>query len=399
MSSLSENTAGVNSRKEDPLSDLSSPFSLIKELFMGFCLGVANIIPGVSGGTFLLVFGIYERVFAIVNQINGRFLRRLLSLSLSAVRHMGGKGTGCELIKTLRNTGLLFLMTLVLGAGAAIVSLSGLMKFLLLNHFSVTYALFFGLILVSVIIPIKMMKRFSAGHLIFLLLGIGLTVAVAWMVNPYDKIRMKSDALESQYHAGGTSVDTSLDKRDIGGTGKSPLSFTGRYSANEYIFIGCAGALAISATVLPGISGSLVLILMGAYFDVIAAISALRSPNLDTLSYLAVLGFGVMMGGILFAKLVSYVMGRFYNATMAFLTGLMVGSLYALWPFKKSVVMARQFIREDGQIRMLENVQVQTNINVLPGSEDPLVAAIICFVIGGVVMAGFIKAESGNQNT
>ncbi|MCG8618240.1 MAG: DUF368 domain-containing protein [Desulfobacterales bacterium] len=389
----------MNSSKSDPSSDLSSPFSLIKELFMGFCLGVANIIPGVSGGTFLLVFGIYERVFAVVNQINGGFLSRLLGLSLSAIRHVGGKGTGQELPATLRNTGLLFLITLALGAGVAIVGLSSLMKFLLLNHFSVTYALFFGLILVSVIIPIKMMKHFAATHLIFLFLGIGLTVAVAWMVNPYDKIRMKSDALEQQYLAGETSVHTNLDTRENGGVGKGPFSFTGRYSVDEYVYIGCAGALAISATVLPGISGSLVLILMGAYFDVIAAISAMRHPNLDTLSYLAVLGLGVVMGGIMFAKLVSYVMGRFYNATMAFLTGLMIGSLYALWPFKEVVVMTSQFIREGGQIRMLENVSVQTNINVLPGSEDPLAAALLFFVIGCVVMAGFIKAESGKETS
>ena len=152
----------------------------MKELFMGFCLGVANIIPGVSGGTFLLVFGIYERVFAIVNQINVRFLGRLAGMSLSVFRHLGGKGTVQKFIVTLRATGLLFLMKLALGAGVAIVGLSSLMKFLLLNHFSVTYALFFGLILVSVVIPIKMMRRFSWGHFVFLLLGVVLTVMVAW---------------------------------------------------------------------------------------------------------------------------------------------------------------------------------------------------------------------------
>jgi len=384
----------VNNSNDETPHDLSSPFSLMKELFMGFCLGVANIIPGVSGGTFLLVFGIYERVFAIVNQINVRFLGRLAGMSLSVFRHLGGKGTVQKFIVTLRATGLLFLMKLALGAGVAIVGLSSLMKFLLLNHFSVTYALFFGLILVSVVIPIKMMRRFSWGHFVFLLLGVVLTVMVAWMVNPYDKIKMKSDALERQSLAGVTASADTVDKE---AGGERFLSFTGRYSADEYIFIGCAGALAISATVLPGISGSLVLILLGVYFDVIAAISAMRTPTLDTLSYLGVLGLGVVAGGILFARLVSYVLARFYNATMAFLTGLMIGSLYALWPFKEVVVMARQFIREDGQIRILENVHVQTNINVLPGSEDPLAAVLVFFGIGCVVMAGFIKAESGKE--
>ncbi|MEH0022932.1 MAG: DUF368 domain-containing protein [Desulfobacter sp.] len=367
--------------------------STVKALFIGFCLGVANIIPGVSGGTFLLVFGIYERVFAIVNQINKAFLTRLAALGLSTLNIFGRPRQRSELIAFLRDTGFSFLFILALGAVVAILALSGMMKYLLLHHFSVTYALFFGLILVSVVIPAKMIKTFNPGTVFFIFLGMALTVGVTWMVNPYDKIKLKSDALEPQYLASSGHGDTGV-AAGTSGDGKKTFGFTGRYAPDEYLYIGICGALAISATVLPGISGSLVLILMGTYFDVISAISALKTLNLDTFFFLGCFGLGVLIGGVLFAKLVSFVLDRYYTATMSFLIGLMVGSLYALWPFKQTIVMARQYIRQDERVMLLENVAVQTNINVMPGSDAPIVAAFLFFVLGCIIMAGFIRAES-----
>lgn len=375
------------------MTAISDLIGSVKALMMGFCLGVANIIPGVSGGTFLLVFGIYERVFSILNQINLSFLIRAGQLLLSWVRRQGRQGTGRDLTDFLRETGVLFLFKLGVGAMAAILGLSGLMKFLLLHHFSVTYALFLGLILVSVIIPVRMIRQYTAGILIFIVLGMGLTVYVTWMVNPYDKIKMKSDYFERQYTAGQTlEAPAQEDARPA--APETLLGFTGRYAPDEYVYIGLCGALAISATVLPGISGSLVLILMGAYFDVISAISSLRTLNPDTVVYLGVFGLGVGLGGLMFARLVSFVLSRYYNATMGFLIGLMAGSLYALWPFKQTIVMARQYVKQSGQVVALENVMIQTNINVLPGKDDPLAAAFIFFLLGCAIMAAFVRAES-----
>jgi len=362
----------------------------IKELLMGFCLGVANIIPGVSGGTFLLVFGIYERVFSILNQINKDFLIRAVKLLWAWIGAIGLKGTTTDIARFSRETGFLFLFKLAIGAFFAILALSGLMKFLLLNHFSITYALFLGLILVSIIIPIKMVKKFTGLTLFFVLLGMGLTIFMTWMVNPYDKIKMKSDYLEQQYAAGQFLAPESGQKQK--GEAKA-FAFTGRYTVDEYIYTGICGALAISATVLPGISGSLVLILLGSYFDVISAISALKTLNLDTICYLGIFGLGVVLGGLMFARLVSFVMSRYYNATMGFLMGLMAGSLYTLWPFKQAIVMARQYVKQAGDIVALENVTIQTNINILPGKDDPLAAVFLFFFIGCLIMIGFVRAE------
>jgi len=366
----------------------------IKELVMGFCLGVANIIPGVSGGTFLLVFGIYEKVFSILNQIDKSFLIRAGKLFRNWAWALGQKGSTKAIVGFLSDTGFLFLFKLAVSAVFAIVALSGLMKFLLLHHFSVTYALFLGLILVSIIIPLKMIRQFKGWTLVFVLLGMGLTIFVTWMVNPYDKIKMKSDYLEQRYAAQHSFEPESGQKDSVGG---KAFAFTGRYTPDEYLYIGICGALAISATVLPGISGSLVLILLGSYFDVISAISALKTLNLDTICYLSVFGLGVVIGGLMFARLVSFIMSRYYNATMGFLLGLMAGSLYALWPFKQAVVMARQYVKQAGDIVVLENVTIQTNINILPGKDDPLAAALFFFILGGIIMMGFVRAESSKK--
>ncbi|WP_035236091.1 DUF368 domain-containing protein [Desulfobacter vibrioformis] len=367
----------------------SATSATIKALLMGFCLGVANIIPGVSGGTFLLVFGIYERVFSILNQINKSFILKCLALVLSCFIHpvQGIK----NFYAFSRETGFSFLFKLAAGTAVAILTLSSLMKYLLLHNFSVTYSFFFGLILVSVIIPVKMLRRFDIWAVVCLLAGIGITVWVSAMVNPYDKIKMKSDHLARAFQV--QSVSAGGRGGLVPESGK-PISFVQGYSSGDYLYIALCGALAISATVLPGVSGSLVLILMGTYFDVISAISELKSFHLETFIFLGIFGLGVGLGGLLFARLVSFVLSRYYNATMAFLGGLMVGSLYALWPFKKTVFMAQQYVKQAGDVVCLENVAVQTNINVLPTGDDPLIAAFVFFVLGCIIMMLFVRNET-----
>lgn len=371
----------------------SATSATIKELLMGFCLGVANIIPGVSGGTFLLVFGIYERVFSILNQINKAFVLKCVAFVLYCFRHpiLGIK----DFHRFSRETGFFFLFKLAAGTVVAILALSSLMKYLLLHHFCVTYSLFFGLILVSVIIPFKMLTRFDTWAVLCLLAGIGMTVWVSAMVNPYDKIKMKSDHLarvwqvQSAYAAGQDGA--------VSEPGEIASTVQG-YSSGDYLYIALCGALAISATVLPGVSGSLVLILMGSYFDVISAISDLKSLHFETFLFLGIFGLGVALGGLLFARLVSFVLSRYYNATMAFLGGLMAGSLYALWPFKKTVFMARQYVKQAGEVIYFENVAIQTNINVFPAQDDPLIAAFVFFILGGMIMMLFVGKGAGGSD-
>ncbi len=375
--------------------------SLAKELFMGVCLGTANIIPGVSGGTFLLVFKIYERVFAILNRINKPLLLRLGAIFFYLVKNMGRNGCTREVVSFLKETDILFLLKLILGAVIAIIALSSLMKYLLIHQFVMTYSLFFGLILVSIIIPVKMLKSLNGPVAFCVLLGVISTVFVSWSVNPYDKVKIKSVNLESRYqllYPDGIQTPSSLGEGRDRTREPGPFAFTGKYTLEEYAYAIICGAVSISAMVLPGISGSLVMILMGSYFDVISAISALRFWHLDTLAFLCCFGGGIVVGGLLFARLINFVLKRYYNLTMGFLIGLMAGSLHALWPFKKVITMGRQYVKQDSTIVVIENARVYTNINILPQNTHELVFALMFVLVGCGVMYAFIRAESSQAS-
>ena len=363
----------------------SEQLSLIKELLIGFCLGTANIIPGVSGGTFLLVFKIYERVFLILSNINKPNILEFLSCIIKIVFNAGKADSLKILVDFLRKNDFIFLFKLIVGAVVAIISLSGLMKYLIVYHFSVTYAFFLGLILISIIIPVKMLTNKKAYLILFIILGVASTIYVTYTVNPYKKVKMKSESYKSRYLKG---LEFKQEKPDV-----KAFSFIGKYTMDEYIYASICGAVAISAMVLPGISGSLVLILMGEYFEVVSAISGLKTLNLDNAFFLGCFAIGIVFGVLLFAKLINFVLERYYNATMAFLIGLMAGSLYALWPFKKSIIMAQQYIKKDGVICIIENARIYTNINEIPQIGTQLYVSIVSLIIGCIIMFFFMGKE------
>jgi len=367
--------------------------SLLKELLIGFCLGTANIIPGVSGGTFLLIFQIYERVFSILNRVNKTTLIGFFACVIPLVFKSGRAHSLAVLMGFLKKNDFIFLFKLIVGAGVAIVCLSSLMKYLIVHHFSVTYALFFGLILVSIIIPVKMLREKKVSLIFFILLGAISTIYVSASVNPYDKVKMKSEVYQKQYlkHQDIKTSEKNIELRNEKKTTR--LSFTGKYTIEEYAYAAACGAVAISAMVLPGISGSLVLILMGEYFEVVSAIAGLRTLNLDYAAFLGCFLVGIVFGGLLFVRLFSVVLKRYYNAAMAFLMGLMMGSLYALWPFKKTIVMAQQYIKKEGVITIAHNIKVYTNLNVAPQIGPEFFVALGSFFIGAIIMLFFVNKE------
>ncbi len=367
--------------------------STLKELLIGFCLGTANIIPGVSGGTFLLVFNIYERVFSILSNINIRNLQVFINLLFGLIFKSNKLETFSGFLDFLNKNDFVFLAKLIIGAIIAIISLSSLMKYLIIHHFSMTYALFFGLILMSVSIPVKMLKEKKAYLIVFILLGTIATIWVSYSVDPYKKAKLKSDTYETQYLKNQAVMENhGVTPSTISERSKA-FSYTGKYSFDEYVFASICGAASVSAMVLPGISGSLVLILMGQYFEVVSAISGLAILNIDDILFLSIFALGMIIGGLLFAKFVNAVLTRFYNATMAFLIGLMLGSLYALWPFKKSMLMISQYIKKDGGIQIVQDAVIYTNINIMPQLNVELVYCFAAFSIGCVIMVMFAQKE------
>jgi len=390
-------------------------FVWIKEIFSGFVVGIANIIPGVSGGTLLFLLGLYERTINAINNVKPSAILTLLRSSRGKTRVSGlRRNTFMDEANVL---GFPFLLRLVIGAGAAILLLSGLMKYLLENQFTNTFAFFFGLIAVSTVLSIKMLNKVRPILIIHFIIGAAVTVGITATVDPSVNAKQKSEhyrsAFEDKNNGGGSAAVKSVSKKNGSSTvstkknssnistnktqstvstakGSSDASsqrfkYTGRYTPYEMAFGAIAGAIAISAMILPGLSGSLVLILLGQYYEVISAISGLASLQLDYFVFLTVVGLGMIFGILAFARIIKFVFERFYNGTVAVLIGLTAGSLYALWPFKKFVTMDIYEKGADG-IALIKNVAVQTNVNILPADLPSVLIPLLFCGIGVAVM-------------
>ncbi len=353
----------------------------VKDILTGFAIGTANIIPGVSGGTFLLIFGIYERVISALNNLNGSVIKEIISSLLKTIKSISSKEQRSEFSKILEKYEILFLSKLVAGAVLAILALSSVIKMLLHSHQTPTFGLFFGLILVSLIVPFKLFKKIKPIHIIPFIFGTLATIGVATGVNPADKLEVKSHYYEAKLL---TNEDTNVNESKFG--------YKGTYSPTELIMAGVAGAIAISAMVLPGISGSLVLILLGQYGAVLTAISGAKSFQLDSFIFLGIFSIGMGIGLLLFVRLVNFIFSKFHDGTVATLAGLIAGSLYALWPFKNSVIMS-YYGKVNGEIQYVSDAAVYTNQNIIPSLTSETMITLAMIVVGIIIMIPFIKHE------
>lgn len=249
------------------------------QLARGVLMGGADIIPGVSGGTVALILGIYRRLVTALSRVDTALLGHLRRLELAAAA---------------RYLDLRFLVTLVLGILIGIVSLANLMHHLLQDERlrPLTFAAFFGMILASGLLVGRMVDRWSPA-------SVGLAVAGStfafWLTG-----------LQAM------SVEPNLG----------------------YTFV--CGAIAICAMILPGISGAYILLLMGMYLHVTAAIKGLPRGELSIDNLLTIVFFcaGAGLGLLGFSKLLRRLLDRHASTTMALLGGFMIGSLRKIWPFK-----------------------------------------------------------------
>jgi putative membrane protein len=253
-----------------PVELKSAPLLVVK----GFCMGVAEIIPGVSGGTVALVLGVYQRFIDSIRSYHPASVLNLLQALPNAEKRPGA----------LRAVHLDFLIPLLIGMAMAIVSLSGVMKGLLADYPAHMNGLFFGMILASVYVPPSRMTERKPLHLAIAFLGFAGAATVVGL--PF--------------------VETG------GGLGT--------------LFL--LGSVAICAMVLPGVSGSYLLKVLGQYERVIGAIH-----DRDLLT-VAVFAAGCLVGITSFVRVLSVLLRRFPNAMMSALTGMMLGSLRAVWPFR-----------------------------------------------------------------
>jgi len=238
----------------------------------GLAMGAANVIPGVSGGTIALITGIYERLINAIKQCDIQAARLLLRGDFKRFwTHVDGS----------------WLLTLMAGVAISIVSLAKLFEYLLEHHEKNTMAFFFGLIALSIVQVAKRVSIWNTSAIVSLICGSLIAISIAFLAP--------------------------ASENDNG----------------FYVFL--CGVFAISSMILPGLSGSFVLILMGNYALILGAISAL------SMGILLPLALGCVVGIVAFSHVLSWVFKKFPDQTLALMTGFVIGSLVVIWPWKEAI--------------------------------------------------------------
>jgi putative membrane protein len=343
----------------------------LKQILFGAVIGIANIIPGVSGGTFALILGIYPRLLEALGSYNASYAKTVLSWF---------KQPGWPAFKTLVFTAhFRFLSTLLIGAVGAILLLSQGLKFSLENYYSATYGFFLGLILCSIPIPYRLLESKRPTAAVWLIVGVCLTLFISIQVDPSTNLLEKSRHYQLVLEGARTGSAVS-------------------YAAAEYASIFFVGILAISAMVLPGISGSFVLLLSGDYYPVIAAISRVRHFYMEDIFYLCVFAAGNLVGLLVFVRIFNFLFARFKDQTIFLLIGLMVGSLYALWPFKE-YQLVDLYMKSNSGVVLIPGYRLYGNHLTWWTGTGELATVLLTFVLGCVVMLLFNRYDKGKGSS
>jgi putative membrane protein len=341
----------TNNRTFEPSNILLAAILIVK----GALIGIANIIPGVSGGTFALILGIYERLIESLKSFTYTNVKVLILGLLTAAN----KQSRIRFLNLLKQMDVIFLICLAAGAGTAILGLSFAIDYLLTEFPGRTLSFFLGLIIPSIAIPYKMMAKYkSAAHLIMAVPGVLLTVGL------------------------------SLSFGSIANFG------------DHFVWSFVTGVIAISAMILPGISGSFVLLVMGQYQNILRKLQAVQTSfDVKAVLWLAVFAFGCIAGLLLFARLLDLLMKHYRNATLAFLIGLIIGSFWILWPFKDfQEPPDLTHIEEEFRDRVSDkqDIRIATAPNSFPQSTAEILWNGLFFVLGVAGAAGMNKLGTGH---
>lgn len=308
-------------------------FKNVSLFFKGFAMGAADVVPGVSGGTIAFITGIYEELLASISSIN------------------------LGLIKTIRTEGIKkawqaingnFLAVLFAGIFTSILTLAKLVHFLLVEYPIPLWSFFFGLVLASVWLIGKTINKWNFKTILALLIG----TIIAYTI---------------------TILPAFADSDSL-----------------LYIFI--CGTIAICAMILPGISGSFILVLLGAYSAIIGAIdnllSAIRAVDFNAIiANMTIVGtflIGCIIGLLSFSKVLNYLFSKAKEVVLALLTGFLIGSLNKIWPWKETIT---SYIKHPGTEEeeivpiLQDNILPKTN-ELITGTPSYLVYSIVFFIVG-----------------
>ena len=301
----------------------------LRIVLIGMVIGAAEVVPGVSGGSIAFITGIYERLLNAIRQFTPLLLLDLKSNGMKATwRQVDGN----------------FLLTLLAGMAVAVVTLAGVLQYLLDNEHIFIWSFFFSLVLFSVVLVLKQVSRFGFD----IGMGIGVGIVFGYSVTSMVPLSVEPTALN--------------------------------------LFLG--GILAISAWVLPGISGSFILLILGLYRYVIDAIAELN------LMLLISFGAGCAVGIVAFSHVLSRLLATFRNETIAILAGVMLGSLVKLWPWRH--VTSYQIKPDGSQRPLVEEVVLPLVYTDLTGFEPELGMAAVGVLLGfaAVFLLHFLSVKN-----
>ncbi len=321
--------------------DLSTPL-LIRGFLGGFLMGLANLVPGISGGTMLLATGIYDRFISAVSQVTTlRF--RIASIVLLAV--------------------------IVIGAGCAIVAGADVLGTLVHERRWIMFSLFIGLTLGGVPLLVSMIKPFSSGAIIGCFFGIA------------------AMALLAMFDLDGGAVES---------------------MEPNWIMLLIAGAAGGATMVLPGVSGSYILLVLGQYLVILSAISAMKdgirgdADLSDPIAILVPVAIGAVIGVVLVSNIMQWFLANARKATLGVLMGFLLGAVLGLWPFHAHL---------ESDILMTEMGLTLENIKELKPRDWPvrqfspsglqLLAAMGLIVLGFIISLGITmlgKETGSNQD-
>lgn len=254
----------------------------IYNFLKGMGMGAANVIPGVSGGTIALITGIFERLINSIKSFNLTALKLFFTGKWKAFAE---------------HVDLKFLVAVFLGIAAAILSVAKLFKFLFENYPVYIWAFFFGLIIASIYYVGRTVNKWNLGSILFFAIGTGIALLIAF----------------------GTPAQEN----------------------HNFLYLILCGVVGTCSMILPGLSGSYVLLLMGNYeYVMIDAVNMLTTSPWEGIKILIPVVIGAVIGLLAFAHLLSWIFKNFHDQTVALLTGFILGSTPIIWPWKHAVTNA-----------------------------------------------------------
>ncbi len=308
--------------------NLSQPQTLVHYLRLvltGFAMGAADIVPGVSGGTMAFILGVYTNLIDAIKSFNVDAIRLLLGLRFNAL---------------MDHVSFRFLLALGIGLLSAILSLASFLSATMDDPDGriLLFAFFFGLVLASILtIGVKLRWRMASAAML-----IAGTVVAFIIVNV---------------------VPAEAD-----------------HSA-PFLFV--SGMIAITAMILPGISGSFMLLILGQYDFVLTAVSNRDLPPI------IVVGLGAVVGIIAFSRVLSYLLAHYYNLTVALLVGFMTGSLWKIYPWKDCL---ESDLDRHGDFRCL------MELNIAPDTASETFAIALLLLIAGFLLVNFLDHLQSKEN-